>query len=151
MSYIEKYLMNNEKIMYRAKLHGFIFFIPCLLAVVFFFIGISTPIISLGWIMFIFGLLFVIVPFLIYKTSEFAVTNKRVIVKTGLFVRNSVEILLQKVEGVQIHQGILGRMLDFGIVKITGTGGTGEQFKNIAMPFKFRSCIQEQIDKYQNK
>jgi hypothetical protein len=42
------------------------------------------------------------------KTSEFGVTNKRVLLNTGLIRRNSLEVLFSKVEGTQVEQGILG-------------------------------------------
>lgn len=154
MRYVEQNLMNNEKIIYTAKIHKFIFVIPGLCALFFFLVGIKTPLLGVntplleaGW--FALSLLFIVVPFINYKTSEFAVTNKRVILKVGFIARTSVEILLLKVEGVQVSQDILGRIFDFGTIRITGTGGTSEPFNNIAMPFQFRRSIQEQIDQIQ--
>jgi uncharacterized membrane protein YdbT with pleckstrin-like domain len=65
--------------------------------------------------------------------------------KFGLIRRNSVEVLLTKVEGIQVNQGILGRILGFGSITITGTGGTKDLFDKISAPFEFRKMAQEQI------
>jgi uncharacterized membrane protein YdbT with pleckstrin-like domain len=79
------------------------------------------------------------------KAAEFVVTNKRVIVKTGIIHKRTAEIFLNKVETVGVDQPITGRMLGYGTITVSGTGGTCEQFHNIANPFEFRRQIQEQI------
>jgi uncharacterized membrane protein YdbT with pleckstrin-like domain len=81
-------------------------------------------------------------------TTEFAVTNKRVLAKTGWIRRQTLELLLLKVESISVHQGILGRLLNFGVVTVTGTGGTKESFKAITDPVAFRSKINQIIEKY---
>lgn len=78
------------------------------------------------------------------STSEFAVTNRRVIVKVGWIRRRSLETLLMKVEGIQVEQSILGRILNYGTITITGTGGSREVFDRIAAPLEFRRKVQEQ-------
>ena len=81
-----------------------------------------------------------------YVTSEFAVTNKRIILKTGFLQRNTVEMLLTKVESIFVHQGLLGRLLDFGTIRVLGTGGGGTPFRNIAGPMELRAHVQTQIE-----
>jgi uncharacterized membrane protein YdbT with pleckstrin-like domain len=83
--------------------------------------------------------------FINYSTSEFAVTNKRVLVKVGWIRRHSIETLLTKVEGIGVNQGILGRILGYGTIVVTGTGGTKEPFHKIDAPLEFRKRVQEQI------
>ena len=78
-------------------------------------------------------------------TSEFAVTNKRVIIKVGWIRRRSLETLLTKVEGIEVNQGIWGRVFDYGTIVITGTGGSKETFARIGAPLLFRRKVQEQI------
>jgi len=56
------------------------------------------------------------------RTSEFAVTNKRVLIKTGLVRRHSLETLLSKIESIGVAQSILGRILGFGTIVISGNG-----------------------------
>jgi uncharacterized membrane protein YdbT with pleckstrin-like domain len=84
--------------------------------------------------------------FVLYSTSEFGVTNKRVILKAGFIRRSTVETLISKVEGVAVDQGILGRLFGYGAVSVTGTGGTKGAFSKIASPLEFRKKIQETID-----
>src|SRR6266700_7309204 len=83
--------------------------------------------------------------FVARRTSEFAVTNKRVLIKTGLIRCHSLETLLSKIESIGVTQGILGRLLDFGPIVVSGTGGSKEPFHRIADPMRFRRKVQEQI------
>ena len=75
--------------------------------------------------------------------DEFAVTNKRVIVKTGLISRRTLEMNLSKIESVNVDQSIMGRILGYGTITIIGTGGTRESFPKIANPLLFRKKFQE--------
>ncbi|MCW2120033.1 PH domain-containing protein [Flavobacterium sp. 7A] len=81
---------------------------------------------------------------LIHKyTDEFAITNRRVIIKTGLISRYSFEMNLSKIESINVDQGILGRILGYGSIRIVGSGGTKEIFPNILNPLEFRKKFQE--------
>ena len=84
-----------------------------------------------------------ILPIIDNWTSEFAITNKRVIIKTGLISRKTIEMNLHKIESVTVNQSILGRILGYGDLQIIGTGGTREKFKNIKNPITFRKKFQE--------
>ena len=84
-----------------------------------------------------------IAPMLDRYTDEFAVTNRRVIVKTGLISRRTLEMNLNKIESVNVDQSIFGRMLGYGTITIIGTGGTRESFPDISNPLKFRKKFQE--------
>jgi uncharacterized membrane protein YdbT with pleckstrin-like domain len=48
---------------------------------------------------------------------------------------------MDKVESVQVDQSILGRLFDFGTVKILGTGEGFESLRTIAGPIKLRNSI----------
>jgi hypothetical protein len=91
------------------------------------------------------GLLLAIGPAIRYVTSEFAVTDKRVLGKVGFIERESDETLLSKIEAIAVDQNVIGRMLGFGTLTITGTGGTQEAFSGISDPLQFRRQIQSQI------
>jgi uncharacterized membrane protein YdbT with pleckstrin-like domain len=84
-----------------------------------------------------------IAPMLDRYTDEFAVTNRRVIVKTGLISRRTLEMNLNKIESVNVDQSIFGRILGYGTITIIGTGGTRESFPDISDPLKFRKKFQE--------
>jgi hypothetical protein len=78
-------------------------------------------------------------------SSEFAVTNRRVLLKEGLLASRSLEILLAKVESIYVEQGLLGRLLDYGSLVVIGTGGTKDAYHQMTSPLAFRQAIQQQI------
>jgi uncharacterized membrane protein YdbT with pleckstrin-like domain len=77
--------------------------------------------------------------------TEMAVTNKRVIVKSGLVDRRTTEILLSRIESVVVDEPAAGRILGYGTVIVRGTGGTPEVFEKIQHPLEFREQVQRQI------
>src|SRR5207248_7092002 len=79
-------------------------------------------------------------------SSEFAITNRRVLIKVGLLGRHTLELLLQKVEGIGVDQPLSGRLFGFGSIVVTGTGGTRERFDRIADPLEFRRQVQIQAE-----
>jgi len=117
--YVESNLIKDEQVTYETKYHWILF-------------------VNLRAILTLF-----ILPLIDYSTSEFAITTKRVIIKVGLISRNTLEMNLQKIETVNVNQGILGRMLGYGTITIVGTGGTKESFPRIANPLEFRKKFQE--------
>lgn len=145
MGYIESNLLADEQIDYKAKLHSVIFWKPCalmMLGVVFLFI---LPI--AGMIVLAIGLIALIPPVIDYTTSEFGVTNKRVIIKVGLIRRRTLELLLRHVEAILVDQSVTGRILNYGSVTLTGTGGVRETFGNISNPLEFRRRVQGEAAK----
>ena len=150
MSYLDDHLLDGERIVYRARLHWTIF----LKSIIVVLLGIA-----LGIVLYVYepgywyigaalagvGLLLAIPPLIRYTSTEFAVTNKRLLSKVGFVERESDETLLGKIEAVAVDQGIVGRMLGFGTLTITGTGGTEEAFPRISYPLEFRRQIQTQV------
>lgn len=84
-----------------------------------------------------------IAPLISWFSDEFVITNKRAVVKAGVIGRRTVELNLEKVESIGVNQSILGRILGYGTVVITGTGGTRERFDFISRPLEFRKAFQE--------
>ena len=118
-SYVNKNLLKDEKVEYETRLHWKIF-------------------ITLS------GLLTLLIyPWIIRSTSEFVITNKRVIIKRGLIARKTFEMNLNKIETVNVDQSIWGRIFGFGTITIVGTGGTREVFDSISKPLTFRRKFQE--------
>src|SRR6202007_1984685 len=81
------------------------------------------------------------------NATEMAVTNRRVVIKTGMASRKTIEMLLGKVESIEVSETAMGRMLGYGTVVMIGTGGTSEPFQKVAHPLEFRSHVQQQIEK----
>ncbi|MES2620987.1 MAG: PH domain-containing protein [Bacteroidota bacterium] len=118
-SYVNNNLLKDEQVMYETKYHWKIFFTLS---------GLFT--------------LFV-VPALKRWSDEFVITNRRVIIKTGIFARSTFEMNLNKIESVNVDQSIFGRMFGYGTITIIGTGGTKESFTDIARAVEFRKNFQE--------
>lgn len=161
MGYIEDNLISGEAVTYRGHLHWKVVFWPAVLALVLGIPGLyivwrglsGGPEDDTGGYVWIGGALVLIgvVPFIVAQVKraacQFAVTNKRVIVKTGLIKRDTVEMFLHKIESVSVDQSVMGRILGYGTLALHGTGGTAETFHDIARPLEFRRQVQEQIGK----
>jgi uncharacterized membrane protein YdbT with pleckstrin-like domain len=148
MGYVEEHLLPGEELRYRAHLHKIIFLGPGALALA--GVAIAAALVGFDYaIVAAIPLFLFSVPLLgacmAYVSSEFAVTDKRVVIKTGWLKRKTLELMLAKVEAVGVDQSVIGRMLDAGTITVTGTGGTDEHFANIAAPLEFRRQVQAQI------
>ncbi len=77
------------------------------------------------------------------KTTEFAVTDKRVLLKTGWLTRTTHELAVESIEGVHLDQSIWGRLFRYGRVVVTGTGEARIHFPPMAEPIAFRRAIEE--------
>ena len=132
-SYIESTLGTNERIFHMARISLWSL-APLIL------LGIVTLPIGVG--LFVLGMVYVR-----YRSTEIAVTNRRIVVKLGFISRRTVEINITKIESVQVAQGILGRLFDFGTLVIAGTGTTHEPLQGIGDPIGFRrACMDAQAE-----
>ena len=160
MGYVQNNLITGESVSYRARLHWLLFVKPALIASVIlaaagftFYTAdlgkvLSTQTALLVWIgVLVISALPVLSTTLTWRSAEFAVTNKRVILKTGFIQSKTAEMFLNKIESVGVDQSIVGRILGYGTVVIRGTGGSLEPFHHVSNPLRFRKEIQEQIGK----
>jgi hypothetical protein len=140
MGYIDANLLPGETVVQRARLHWVVF----LKAIAVTLIGVAVLFIQplIGAIIGGVGLVMAVPPWLERTTSEFGVTSKRVIIKVGLIQRRTLELLIRQVEAISVDQSLAGRILDFGTITLTGTGGVRETFHNISNPLEFRRSIQ---------
>lgn len=156
MSYAEKNLISGETITYHGRLHAIVLMKAVLIGLVIdlaalglMYAGASqrdaTGYVVAALVLFVVSGFVLGAAVVSRKAAEFVVTNKRVIVKLGIVHKRTSEIFLNKVETVGVDQSIWGRMLGFGRIAVRGTGGTTEEFQNIANPFEFRRQVQEQI------
>jgi len=141
MSYVDNSLIPDEQVAFRTRLHLVIFLPPILL------LGISVLLFAYGLapggeVLLAVAILWGLAKYIDYASSEFAVTNKRVIIKVGILRRRTVEMLNTKVEAIAVNQGIIGRILGYGNIVVTGTGGTNEPFNGISSPLEFRRAVQ---------
>ena len=150
MGYVERHLLAGERVVYKTRLHWALFLKPALVVLAgialmvvlqrvqdppwLWMIGAGVTLVGLGW-----GL----VHYVELMTSEFAVTSSRLILKVGLISRYTTELLLTKVETIGVQQGLMGRMLGYGDLTVTGTGGAREVFRRVRDPIGFRNHVQQ--------
>jgi len=118
-SYANNHLISDETVVFETKLHWVIFFTLRSLFTL------------------------TIAAWLKRWLSEYVITNRRIIIKTGFIARDTFEMNLSKIESVNVDQSVMGRILNFGSITIIGTGGTRETFHNISKPLEFRKAFQE--------
>ncbi len=128
-NYVDSALIGDEKVVYKGAVS-----IWSLLPYI--VVGLILMTILIGWI-------FWIAAAIKYFTTELAITNKRVIAKFGLISRSTIEINIQKIESIQVNQGILGRIFNFGSIVISGAGNPQAPIPGISDPMKFRRVFIE--------
>jgi uncharacterized membrane protein YdbT with pleckstrin-like domain len=79
------------------------------------------------------------------NATQMGVTNRRVLIKTGMASRRTLDLMLSKVESIGVEETFFGRMFGYGSVMVRGTGGTPESFVMIAHPQEFRQSVQKQV------
>lgn len=149
--YIDEILQPGERLLYSTTIH-WIIYLPGLalwvlaLAVIVFGNAVAPGIGGVGLIIIALillgiGLISVLRAWFRRWTSEFDVTDRRIVQKNGFIERRTVEMNMDKVESVDVNQSILGRIFDYGEVIVRGTGESWEPIRTIGSPLKFRNHI----------
>jgi uncharacterized membrane protein YdbT with pleckstrin-like domain len=164
MTYIEANLVPGEVLIYQTRLHWIVMLGHILLGTLLFalpgaillYYGSTlkaTDVTLLhvmqaaGAALLVCGLVAILMGALRRRATEMAVTNRRVVVKVGLASRRTIEMLLNKVETIEVQETAFGRMMGYGTVVLVGTGGSTEPFAKMSHPLEFRSQVQQQIEK----
>jgi uncharacterized membrane protein YdbT with pleckstrin-like domain len=163
MSYLRSNLVPGEQVIYQTRLHWVVMLgnllVGCLLmaagAGLLYYAttqaGFEIPTVHVmqgtGVGLIVAGLVAILWGMARRNATEMAVTNRRVIVKTGMASRRTIEMLLNKVESIEVSETTMGRLLGYGAIVVVGTGGSTEPFRKIAHPLTFRSRLQQQIEK----
>jgi uncharacterized membrane protein YdbT with pleckstrin-like domain len=150
MDYVTRVLQPGESVVHLSRIHPIVF----LPAVLWFVAALVLFIAALsmdgdfrigGEALALFALLFGLaagLPALIRRaTTELAVSDRRVIYKSGVLARHTLEMNRSKVESVDVDQSVLGRLFGFGTIVVRGTGGSLEPIRMISDPLTFRSHI----------
>lgn len=128
MSYVQSSLTTGESVQHMGKIS----------------VWALMPLILLGLItlpLFGIGLIFWATAAIRYWTTELAITNKRVIAKTGLISRNTIELNLSKIESIRVDQSILGRIFNYGSIIVAGAGTPQAPVVGISNPMDFRKAF----------
>ena len=136
MSYIDESLVEGETLIHRARVSWWSQFGLVLLGVVTLVIVVGLVFLAMAWIR--------------VRSTELAITNRRVIAKTGFVKRHTVEINLDKVEALKVEQGVWGRLLNFGTIFISGAGTSVAPIRDIADPLVFRRKFMEATNRPMN-
>ena len=164
MSYVESNLVPGETVIYQTRLHWIVMLwhivLGCLLLglpgvlLLYFALsqtGIESKTLRIveggGVALLVCGVVAFLMGMVRRNATEMAVTNRRVVIKTGVVSRKTIEMLLNKVESIEVSETAFGRMLGYGTIVVIGTGGTPEPFHKVAHPLVFRSQVQQQIEK----
>ncbi|MBI3230895.1 MAG: PH domain-containing protein [Burkholderiales bacterium] len=132
-SYVEDALVGGEKVVHQGKIS----------------LWSVWHLLALGLVLlpaFGLGLVFWGIAYIRIKSTEIAVTTKRLIVKHGFIRRSTIEININKVESIQVDQGMMGRMLNYGTLVISGTGTSHAPITGISEPMAFRKAFIEAQD-----
>jgi uncharacterized membrane protein YdbT with pleckstrin-like domain len=129
VSYIDQSLVQGETIVHRAHVSWWSQFGLVLLGIILLVVGVGL--IFLGW------------AWVNVRSTEIAITNRRIIAKFGFVTRRTIEININQVEALRVDQGFWGRILNFGTIVISGTGSSLEPAPNIADPLVFRRKFME--------
>ncbi len=144
MGYIEDNLLDREQIIYHTRTHKIIFLWPMVWLVA----GLGSflaGIVDVAGVLLLVALIHGIIVFIKYISSEHGLTNQRLIVKEGLIRRETQELFLKKIESIQVDQSVMGRILGFGTISVSGTGGQSDPYENIPNPLEFKKRVQEQL------
>jgi len=130
MSYIDDSLIEGEQLVHRARVSWWSQFWLILLGLV--------TLVAFGL-----GLIFLIWAAINVRSTEVAITSRRVIAKTGFIRRHTVEINLDKIEALKVEQGLMGRILNYGTIFMSGAGTSVAPLRSIADPLVFRRKFME--------
>ena len=163
MSYIEATLVPGETVVYQTRLHWVVMLRHILLGLLllagggallsYFFshpgLGITSEHLTEAGAAALLacGLFAIIAGAVRRNATEMAVTTRRVVIKQGLVNRKTIEMLLNKIETIEVSEPMAGRMLGYGSITMIGTGGTSEPFHKIAHPLQFRGAVQQELEK----
>jgi hypothetical protein len=154
MGYVDKSLGSGEHVRYRAKLHWIVYrpVLGILLFGMICFMVISSEPEGAKYAVLALVIAGLTAPvafvqaWMERRTTEIAVTNRRVIVKVGLIRRTTMEMNANKIESMVINQSVLGRLLGYGTVLVKGTGAGIEPVSNVASPMKLRAAVTHMSD-----
>ena len=133
-SYVNNILASGEAVVYETRLHWKIFIWPVLF----------IPLYGIG-------LVWLLINFITWLTSEFVVTDRRVVIKTGFISRKAFDVSLDKVESIFIEQGVIDRLIGCGTVAVQGTGSSSQPSRSVANPFIFKRMIEEAAEARRTK
>ena len=152
MAYPERLLSPGETVISEFRPHWQFLFVPIFGAVV----AVAVVAIALvvvegtgGWILAAGALVVWVVVSLRrvadWFTTQYVITNERVVYRAGVFSRSGVEIPLEQITNVSFSQTLLERLIRSGDLVIESAGETGQsRYSDIPDPEGLQSLIYQQ-------
>ena len=151
-SYVDSVLAEGERVVYRASVSHWRFFLSYLAGGLFLLTALvlgagmgagEHPNGSLAMVAIplAIGLILIFSAVIRRQTMELVLTDRRIITKRGLVSRNTVEMNLNKIESLHVNQGLTGRILNYGDVTVVGTGASLEPMRGITNPLELRKKL----------
>ena len=152
MRYVSRVLQPGETVVYQTRLHPVIYWRAVLLLIIAIALAaaawytVDNQSLSLGLgiagaLIAVLALFSALRAFIRRASTELAVTDQRVIYKTGLLARHTLEMNRAKVESVTVDQTLLGRIFGHGTVTVRGIGSAFEPIRHISDPLTFRNYL----------
>lgn len=134
----------SSAIVYQARLHWILFIMPAIVVLIATYIAVNYS----AWLLFallmaLVGLAWAGMIWLNYQYSYLTIKPKHLILRSGLWMRKTVDIPLNKIESVDIRQHVLGTLLQYGSIVITGAGGSKQMMKHVSKPLTCRRHIEQ--------
>lgn len=132
---------------YFARLHWVVFLGP--VTGILLSMALGAYIAPLRWLSLFLGafsLIWVMMTWVTYYFSSLTIQKKQVILRTGLVIRQTVDIPLSKIETIDIRQSLLGSLFRYGALVITGTGGTRHLINYLEKPLTCRRYIEQAMN-----
>lgn len=167
MSYVEKILIDGERVLFRARIHPIIFFPGVFMLLLAVASALVLPDLSakyplvhritstfqslysdfahlpqvLAGILFMGGVYKLIKAYIIAAYTELVVTSLRIVAKFGVFETTTIEMEKQKIVGVVIHQNPIGQIFNYGTITLRGFAGNISGIPAIARPYELQKYI----------
>ncbi|MFP3089436.1 PH domain-containing protein [Treponema sp. TIM-1] len=161
----KKNLEQGEVVLYQPVVHwcvllkpllGIVFYIILLLLWAIFLQNLSLSILAgllnmiFGKVFFIIGIgcvLYFLFEVLKYIRTRYYLTNKRLILKKGVWSTLLSDIPIEKIEGLFCSQGLWGKLFNYGTILVSGVGGMRWHLKMVRRPYTVRRKIYNIIEK----
>lgn len=136
--------MAENSVVYQARLHWILFVWPMVLFLFAVILGVKLPQLEIPALLLAgVALIWEFIVWITYQFSLVIIKQKQVVLCSGIFVRKTVDISLEKIESIDIRQPILGTIFQYGTLIITGTGGSRQLINHINKPLTCRRYIEQ--------
>ena len=151
MTYLDEQLTPGEQVIFRTRLHpatfagtaAFVAFVFAAAGLIVSRNDLPRETVAVLWLgAAVVALLGCVSPYLRWRTAEFAVTTRRVLVRAGRRVVHAFEI--RRIERIEVRQAPWARLLGYGWVVVVGPDGAVDAFRGVARPHALREAVLRQ-------